>query len=219
MDPQDARNVSQWAHQVPSRPPSNVSYNAYGPSTSNSPAHGNAPMPQYPPQYGPPYHQMNERQRMIYDYSMQNRQNAVAQPSMNGGGHRPYTHISGHAQYSGHPTSHPFRPQNIPGLPPTNGLNDRQREARELIIKLDADKKDLLDKRKKTAAELKRLQVELDGYEANQRGQEFLRFIYPTQVRIAEVQATHDGYGREWSLVEELSEICWADMMVHHDTR
>ncbi|KAL9020777.1 MAG: hypothetical protein Q9185_001961 [Variospora sp. 1 TL-2023] len=136
---------------------------------------------------------MNERQRMIYDYSMQNRQNAMAQPSMNGGGHRPYAHISGHSQYSGHPTSHPFRPQNIPGLPPTNGLNDRQREARELIIKLDADKKDLLDKRKKTAAELKRLQVELDGYEANQRGQEFLRFIYPTQVRIAEVQATHDG--------------------------
>ncbi|KAL8988266.1 MAG: hypothetical protein Q9177_002630 [Variospora cf. flavescens] len=181
MDPQDARNVSQWAHQVPSRPPSNVSYNAYGPSASNSPAHGTAPMPQYPPQYGPPYHQMNERQRMVYDYSIQNRQNAMTQPSMNGGGHRPYAHISGHSQYSGHPTSHPFRPQNIPGLPPADGLNERQREARELVIKLNADKKDLLDKRKKTAAELKRLQVELDGYEANQRGQEFLRFIYPTQ--------------------------------------
>ncbi|KAL8648509.1 MAG: hypothetical protein Q9210_004949 [Variospora velana] len=193
MDSQDARNVSQWAHQVPSRPPSNVSYNAYGPSTSNSPAHGNTPMPQYPPQYGPPYHQMNERQRMMYDYSIQNRQNAMAQPSMNGGGHRPYAHFSGHSQYSGRPTSHPFRPQNIPGLPPADSLNERQREARELIIKLNADKKDLLDKRKKTAAELKRLQMELDGYEANQRGQEFLRFIYPTQARIAEVQGTHDG--------------------------
>ncbi|KAI4087242.1 MAG: hypothetical protein LQ348_005436 [Seirophora lacunosa] len=220
MDPQGDRNVNQWAHPLPSRPTSNVSYNPYGPSNSNSPAHGNTPMPQYPPQYGAPYNQMNERQRIMYDHSMQNRQNAMSQPQplMNGGGPRPHPHFSGLSQYSAYPTPQPFQPRSIPHLPPPDGLNEQQISIRELIIRLDRDKKDLLEKRKRTAAELKRLQVELEGYEANQRNQEFLRFIYPTQAQIGAVQAEHDKYGRDWTNLEELMEICFAEMTVPHDT-
>ncbi|KAI4131532.1 MAG: hypothetical protein LQ338_001166 [Usnochroma carphineum] len=211
MDAQDDANSNNWAHQMPSRPSSNVSYNPYGPSNSSSPAHGNTPIPQYQSPYGATFNQMSERQRMLYELTHQNRQNVASRPPTNGGGLHPYP------QYSGHPANHPFQPNNIPHLPPPDGLNERQRYARELITQLEADKKMLLENRKETAAKIKSLQAELDGLEANQRGQEFLRFIYPVQAELANVQGVHDGYGREWVHVEELLELCWAELMVPHD--
>ncbi|KAI4138709.1 MAG: hypothetical protein L6R39_006658 [Caloplaca ligustica] len=194
-----------------------MSYNPYGPSNSSSPAHGNTPMPQipqmppYPSPYGAQYNQMNERQRIIYELTYDNRQNVASRPPMNGGPPRPYS------QYSGHPAPHPFQPQNIPPLPPPDGLNERQRHARDLIDQLNTDKKVLVDHRKQTAARIKDLEAELEALEDNQRGQELLRLIYPKQAELASVQQVHDGYGREWTRVEELLELCWAELMVPHD--
>ncbi|KAL8903381.1 MAG: hypothetical protein Q9207_003955 [Kuettlingeria erythrocarpa] len=238
MNPSGDPNANQWPYQGPSRPSSNFSYNPYGPSNSNSPAHGNTPaqgntpaggntpVPQHPPSYGGiPYNQMNERQRRIYDIAYQNQQNASSHPAMNGGGHHNYSQYSGNTQYAGNPAAHPFQPQggpqqpnNIPFLPPTEGLGERQRHAHDLIVTLEQDKKLLLEHRKATAAKLKRLQAELDYLEDSQHGQENLRFIYPYQAELGETQRAHDGYGREWNKVEELLELCWAELMVPHDT-
>ncbi|KAL8748410.1 MAG: hypothetical protein Q9184_007325 [Pyrenodesmia sp. 2 TL-2023] len=167
---------------------------------------------------------MNDRQRRIYDHAYQNQQNA-SQPAMNGGGHHPYAQYPGNSQYAGNPAAHPFQPQgssqpshNIPSLPPREGLGERQRHAHNLIVTLEADKKLLLEHRKATAAKLKHLQSEIDYLEDNQRGQENLRMIYPFQVELGETQRAHDGYGREWTKVEELLELCWAELMVPHDT-
>ncbi|KAL9600951.1 MAG: hypothetical protein Q9179_003034 [Wetmoreana sp. 5 TL-2023] len=88
---------------------------------------------------------------------------------------------------------HPFHPQSIPSLPPPDGLHkEQQRLAHDYLAELDADKKRVLAARKETAAELERLKQQLASYEANQRHQELLRFIYPLQARIAEVEEIHD---------------------------
>ncbi|KAI4241579.1 MAG: hypothetical protein L6R42_011229, partial [Xanthoria sp. 1 TBL-2021] len=75
------------------------------------------------------------------------------------------------------------------------------------------DKKVVLEARKKTAVELQRRISELKNLEASQRGSENLRYIYPLQADIIKKQGIHDGYGREWDKVEELLEICWAELM------
>lgn len=196
-----------WAYSS-SRPSSNVSYNPVRPSNSNSPAHAAPFVPMYPSPHGPPPNQLNERQRQILELTSHRRQNFVPQYPINGGGPHP--------SYFGHitPQPHPFQPQNVPHLPPADNLNQKQRQARDLIIQLDGDKKLLLKSRQQTAAELKRLTSELENLEASQRGLEHLRFIYPIQVEIKKIQGFHDSYGKEWEKVEELLEICWAELMV-----
>ncbi|KAL8735176.1 MAG: hypothetical protein Q9166_001052 [cf. Caloplaca sp. 2 TL-2023] len=202
--PEDPTHNS-WAYQS-SRPSSNVSYNHVGPSNSNSPVHAAPFVPMYPSPHGQPPSNMSERQRHILELTARNRQNFVPQHPINGSGPRP--------PYFNFPTQTPFQPQNIPHLPPHDGLNQKQRHARDLIIQLDEDKKLLLKSRKQTAAELKRLTSEMENLEATQRGMEHLRFIYPIQTEISKMQGFHDSYGREWDKVEELLEICWAELMV-----
>ncbi|KAL8717661.1 MAG: hypothetical protein Q9225_005115 [Loekoesia sp. 1 TL-2023] len=206
MDPEEDPTPPTWGHQLPSPPPSNAPHNPYAPDNTSSSAHGNPYMPQYQSSNGMPPSQMTERHRMVYELTYQNRQNVASRPPMNGSAPRPY---------SGHPAPHPFHPHyNIPHLPPPDGLNEQQRYVRDLIIKLDGDKKLLLESRKATAAELKRLQGEVDSFESKQRGQEYLRWIYPLQAEIGRVQGVHDGYGREWEHVAELLELCWAELAV-----
>ncbi|KAL8942529.1 MAG: hypothetical protein Q9211_001354 [Gyalolechia sp. 1 TL-2023] len=207
MDPPQDPTSGPWGHQLPSRPPSNVSYNPYVPSNSSSPARGNPYNPQYQPPHGAAFNQMNERQRVVYELTYQNRQNVASRPPMNGGGPRPY---------SGHRAPHPFQHlyHNIPHLPLPDNLSEQQRYVRDLIVKLEGDKKLLVESRKATTAELKRLQKEVDGFESKQRGQEYLRWIYPLQAEIGRIEGIHDGYGREWEHVEELLELCWAELAV-----
>ncbi|KAL9627075.1 MAG: hypothetical protein Q9204_006828 [Flavoplaca sp. TL-2023a] len=209
MDESHNSTTNSWAYT--SRPSSNMSYNHPGPSNSSSPVHAAPFVPMYPsPHGGPGSHPqpMSERQRQILELTAHNRQNFVSQhqhPTNGGGG--------AHAGYFSYPTPSPFQPQNIPHLPPADGLNDKQRQARDLITQLNLDKKMVLEARKKTAVELQRRTAELNNLEATQRGAENLRHIYPLQVEIAKKQGVHDGYGREWDKVEELLEICWAELM------
>ncbi|KAL8936263.1 MAG: hypothetical protein Q9216_005025 [Gyalolechia sp. 2 TL-2023] len=156
---------------------------------SSSPAHGNPYNQQYQSPHGPAFNQINERQRMVYELTHQNRQNVAARPPMNGGG--------GPRPFSGHPAPHSFQHpyHSIPQLPPPDNLSEQQRYVRDLIIKLDGDKKLLLESRKATSAELKRLQKEIDGFEEKQRGQEYLRWIYPLQAEVGRIEGIHDGYG------------------------
>ncbi|KAI4266175.1 MAG: hypothetical protein L6R38_008904 [Xanthoria sp. 2 TBL-2021] len=204
----DPRNPTPNPWAYPSRPPSNISYNHVGPSNSSSPVHAAAFVPMYPSPHGahgPLPNPMGERQRQIMELNPHNRQNLVPQHHMNGSGH--------HAGYFNYPTPSPFQPQTIPHLPPADGLNDKQRQARDLITQLNQDKKVVLEARKKTAVELQRRISELKNLEASQRGAENLRYIYPLQADIVKKQSIHDGYGREWDKVEELLEICWAELM------
>lgn len=210
MNPPENPTHNPWA-QYPSRPSSNLSYNQFGPSNSNSPAHGAAGMsqyqiPQYQPPHGPSGHQLSDRQRQVLELTQHNRPNIGPHAAMNGGGPRPqFTYAA----------PHPFHPQSIPHLPRPDGLGqESQQTAYKILAELDGDKKRVLAARKETAAELKRLRQELETLEATQRHQEHLRYIYPVQAKIAEVEAIHDQYGREWDTVEELQETCWSAMMV-----
>ncbi|KAL8830999.1 MAG: hypothetical protein Q9170_005484 [Blastenia crenularia] len=221
MDPPEDPAFNIWGSQQPSRPPSNVSYNPYLPSNSSSPTHGNHSIPPYQSPYrGPAYYQTNEPQRQIYDHTHLHRPNFAVRPPVNGGVPRPF---SGHpAPNPFQPTSnsfHPGRPQfhphsNVPNLPPPDELHEQQLHVRELLEKLQKDREKLLEGRRATAAQLKRLQAELDGLEARQRGGELLGVIYPLQAELGEVQRVHDGYGREWDNVDELLEMCWAELAV-----
>ncbi|KAL8906547.1 MAG: hypothetical protein Q9171_006223 [Xanthocarpia ochracea] len=178
-------------------------------SNSNSPVHAAPFVPMYSSPHGghgPMPNQMNERQRHILELTAHSRQNFVPPQPMNGGGPR-----TGHFD---RPTKNPFQRHNGPRLHPVDHLNPKQREAHDLIIQLDEDKKVVLRARMQTAAALKRLISELENLEATQCGTEHLRFIYPMQHEIAKQQGFHDAYGREWVKVEELLEICWAELMV-----
>ncbi|KAI4228437.1 MAG: hypothetical protein L6R36_001628 [Xanthoria steineri] len=200
----DPRNQTPNSWLYPSRPSSNISYNHVGPSNSSSPVHAAPFVPMYPSPHGTqgPF---SERQRQIMELNPHNRQNFAPQHATNGGGH--------HTGYSNYPTPTTFQPQNVPALPPADGLNDKQRQARDLITQLNQDKKVVLEARKKTAAELQRRITELEDLEDSQCASENLRYIYPLQMYIAKKQAIHDGYGREWDKVQELLEICWAELM------
>ncbi|KAL8948383.1 MAG: hypothetical protein Q9222_005424 [Ikaeria aurantiellina] len=202
---------------LPPRPTSTLSYAAGGYSSSASPSHATPSMSAYPSPHGPFAAPVSERHRSIYELTHYNRQQVAA---------RAHAHFNGvnPASFTNHPTPPPpyyhqstpqsHNPQNIPHLPPEDGLSEKQREARALIIHLDGDKKLLLNCRRQTAAELKKLNARLDRFEAAQKSQELLRVIYPLQMQIADIQKYHDGYGREWEHVEELLEICWTELMV-----
>ncbi|KAL8726206.1 MAG: hypothetical protein Q9181_006145 [Wetmoreana brouardii] len=205
MNPSGDPTHNPWA-QFPSRPSSNVSYNHFGHSNSNTPTHGAHGMPQHPSPHGPSDNQLSERQRRVYELTYHNRQNVASHAATNGSGPRPpFTFAA----------PHPFHAQSIPSLPPPDGLHgEPQRLAHKYLAELDADKKRVLAARKETAAKLKQLKQQLASLEANQRHQELLRFIYPLQADIAEMEEIHDQYGREWDIVEELQETCWSEMMV-----
>ncbi|KAL8921594.1 MAG: hypothetical protein Q9172_003953 [Xanthocarpia lactea] len=207
MDASQDPTQNLWAY--PSRPSSNIPYNHVGPSSSSSPVHAAPFVPMYSSPHGghgPMPNQINERQRHILELTAHSRQNFVPPQPMNGGGPR-----TGHFN---HHTTNLFQRQNGARLPPVDNLNPKQREAHDLIIQLDEDKKVVLRARMQTAAALKRLTSELENLEATQCGTEHLRFIYPMQHEIAKQQGFHDAYGREWVKVEELLEICWAELMV-----
>ena len=156
----------------------------------------------YPPEQTPP---LSDRQRRVLELTQDRQQNAASRPTMNGGHPR---------QQFGYPPSHPFHPQGLPQLPRPNQQDAHKQEAQNILADLDADKKNLLAKRKETAAELKRLQGEIDFLEHNQQHQEHLRHIYPLQAQLGEVQKAHDEYGRQWEIVEDLEETTWDAMMV-----
>ena len=154
--------------------------------------------------HGPPPNALSERQRQILEMTAHHRQNFVPQHPVNGGGHP-----AGYFNYS---APSPFQPQNVPQLPPPDNLNDKQRQARDLINQLNQDKKMVLQARKKLAAELKIGVTSLNSLEATKDTGNY-RHIYPLQIEIAQKQYIHDEYGREWDKVEELLEICWAELM------
>ncbi|KAL8769769.1 MAG: hypothetical protein Q9209_004385 [Squamulea sp. 1 TL-2023] len=190
-----------------------MSYSHAGPSSANSPVHAPPFVPMYPSPHGTHAslpNPMGDRQRQILELTSHRRQMFIPQLPINGHDSR--------TGYSNHPTPDPFQsqnaPQQVPQLPPVDGLSKTQRKAYDLIIQLDGDKKVVLKARMETAAKLKRLVSEKDNLEATQRGMEYLRYIYPLQAEIANVQGFHDAYGREWDKVEELLEICWAELMV-----
>ncbi|KAL9600321.1 MAG: hypothetical protein Q9219_003271 [cf. Caloplaca sp. 3 TL-2023] len=258
MDPPEDPNSYNWAHQLPppSRPGSSISYNPYLPSDSSSPSHNHPYFPQY--LYQSPHQSMatsntnnnnpmTDRQRMVYDLTMQNRQNNPPPPPlppppqmmMNGGIHpRPY---------SGHPAPNPFHyppsqylpNQNnannaniannaattnnlnlnlndtaIPPLPPNASLTTKQEHARSLIQDYTADKKRIISCRQGTFNAIRDLQAEIEDLEKLQKGQEYLRYIYPLQAELGRVEHLHDMYGREWEVLEEKIEICWAEIAV-----
>ncbi|KAL8789191.1 MAG: hypothetical protein Q9213_001298 [Squamulea squamosa] len=190
-----------------------MSHTQAGPSNANSPVHAPPFVPMYPSPHGthaPLSIPIGDRQRQILELTSHRRQMFIPQLPMSGPGSR--------TGYFNHPTSDPSQSQTashqVPQLPPVDGLSETQRKAYDLIIKLDGDKKVVLKARMETAAKLKRLNSEMDNLEATQRGMEYLRYIYPLQAEIANVQRFHDAYGREWDKVEELLEICWGQLMV-----
>ncbi|KAL8804980.1 MAG: hypothetical protein Q9223_005489 [Gallowayella weberi] len=214
MDTPENSTPNIWAYSS-SRPSSTVSHNHVRPNNANSPAHVAPFVPMLQSPHGPPINQPSERQRRILELTSHNRANytgyaftPTSTSRIDGSSPQP--------PFLGHPIPHPhsFQAPNIPQLPPPDNLNDKQRQARDLIIQLDGDKKLLLKSRQQTAAELQRLTSELANLEATQRGMEHLRFIYPLQVEINRMQGFHDSYGTEWIKVEELLEICWAELMV-----
>ncbi|KAL8687056.1 MAG: hypothetical protein Q9218_006665 [Villophora microphyllina] len=154
-----------------------------------------------------PVRPMSERQRQVYDFTANNRSNAAPRHMMNSSG--PYSHF-------GHINNRPPQyVQGMPYIPPTfNTTEERQRYAQQLMDALNTDKKQVLEARKKTAAELKRLQQEIDVYELTQDHQENLRYIYPLQAQLAEQQAAHDEYGRQWENLGDLVETLWSEMKV-----
>ncbi|KAL8801101.1 MAG: hypothetical protein Q9182_004694 [Xanthomendoza sp. 2 TL-2023] len=212
MDTSENPTPNLWAYPS-SRPSSTVSHNHVRPSNSNSPAHAAPFVPMFQSPHGTPANQPSERQRRILELTGHNRANYpqyAFNPNL-------INHIDGSSPqppFLGHPIAHPhsFPIPLIPQLPPTDNLNEKQRQARDLIIQLDGDKKLLLKSRQQTAAELQRLTSELANLEASQRGMEHLRFIYPLQVEISKMQSFHDSYGTEWTKVEELLELCWAEV-------
>ncbi|KAL8871162.1 MAG: hypothetical protein Q9174_002947 [Haloplaca sp. 1 TL-2023] len=221
MNPPDDPNHSIWG-PYPHGTAADFSYNHFGPSTHSSPNHGGARMSQYqmqqqynqphfpgpmwyPPEQTPP---LSDRQRRVLELTQDRQQNATPRPMMNGVHPR---------QQLGYPPSYPFHPQGTPHLPSPNPQDAHKQQAQNILADLDGDKKALLAKRKETAAVLKRLNEELDQLENTQRHQEHLRYIYPKQAEIAEVQKAHDEYGRQWEIVEDLEETTWDAMMVPGD--
>ncbi|KAL8999929.1 MAG: hypothetical protein Q9169_001335 [Polycauliona sp. 2 TL-2023] len=196
-----------WAYS--SRPQPNIPYNHVRPSNSSSPVHAAPFVPFHSSPHGAHGHvpnPMNERHRQILELTA-NRPNfgSQHQQAMDNGG--------SNGGYYNYLAPNPFQPQNIPHLPPIDGLNDKQRQARDLITQLTQDKKVVLEARKQTFVDLQRRIEELDNLEATQRDTEKLRYIFPLQHMIAKKQSIHDAYGREWDKVEELLEICWAELM------
>ncbi|KAL8689117.1 MAG: hypothetical protein Q9224_004719 [Gallowayella concinna] len=193
MDTPENPNHNPWNYP-PSRPASTVSHSQVRPNKSNSPAHAAAFVPMFLSPHGPPANQLSDRQRRILDLTSRNRLNHT-QYAFNPNAINPIDSSSPLTPFFGHPTPHPhpFQAPNVPQLPPPDNLNQKQRQARDLIIQLDGDKKLLLKSRQQTAAELKRLTSELANLEASQRGMEHLRFIYPLQVEITKMQGFHDS--------------------------
>ncbi|KAL8964400.1 MAG: hypothetical protein Q9183_004476 [Haloplaca sp. 2 TL-2023] len=220
MNPPDDRNHSIWG-PYPLGTAADFSYNHFGPSTQSSPNHGGARMSQYqmqqqynqshfqgpgamwyPPEQTPP---LSDRQRRVLELTQDRQQNAASRPMVNGAHPR---------QQLGYPPSYPFHPQGIHHLPRPNPQDPHKQEAQNILADLDGDKRNLLARRKETAAELKRLQGEIDFLERSQQHQELLRHIYPLQAQLGEVQQAHDEYGRQWEIVEDLEETTWDAMMV-----
>ncbi|KAL8709349.1 MAG: hypothetical protein Q9220_005942 [cf. Caloplaca sp. 1 TL-2023] len=216
MDKLEDHLPNSWTYFAP-RPTSTLSYGTGGHSTSVSPSHATPLMSAYPSPHGAFSAQVSERQRSAYELTHYNRQQVAARLHFNGPNPPPsFTNRGTPPPPYYHQPTPPLsvHAQNVPHLPPLDGLNEKQRQARDLIINLDGDKKLLLGCRKQTAAELKKLKEQLEELEASQKSMENLRFIYPLQAQIGDVQRVHDAYGREWVNVEELLEICWTELMV-----
>ena len=96
-------------------------------------------------------------------------------------------------------------------------LSQRQRQARNLILILQNDKKRILESRRKTASSLGDLHAEVAAFEDSQVSMENLRFIYPLQDKIRDMTKVHDEYGKLWDMTCDNLEVCWSELMVTED--
>ncbi|KAL8662908.1 MAG: hypothetical protein Q9202_004330 [Teloschistes flavicans] len=190
--------------------------NFNGHSNSASPIHGT---PNHAAYHSPqPVSQLSHHRRQVLDFTNHDHSNAVPHPGWNGqddmngmngvDGSGPHGHF-------GFTAPHPQPPQEIPHIQPTFSTpEERQRYAQDLMEALNIDKKQVLAARQGTAAEIKRLEEEIEKYELAQIHLENLRFIYPLQLQLDQQQIAHDKYGREWDTLGDLIEMLWAEMMV-----